>query len=71
MQKGFAEALANWAGLLAGKLSASCGYVRSCEPGVTDINKMALLADERMYAAKAAYYSDNGRDRRKHTYDKA
>lgn len=63
IKKTFEKATSEWKGLLAGKLSVSCGYVQSSE-GIQDIMEMAILADERMYTAKSEYYKNKDIDRR-------
>ena len=46
-------------------LSASCGSVRFSEFPGSSVIELAKTADERMYEAKARYYQENGKDRRR------
>lgn len=58
------ETMLSWSGTLVPNLSLSVGYVSGQEfPGKTAVH-MAKIADQRMYQAKAAYYSRKGFDRR-------
>lgn len=47
------------------ELSASCGCVRFSEFPDSSVIELAKIADERMYEAKARYYQENGKDRRR------
>lgn len=52
------------------ELSTSYGYARVQDyPGVT-ISELARIADGKMYQAKALYYRQTGKERRKHVYEK-
>lgn len=53
-----------WKGKIADFLSISLGYVTAEEAEDTPISGVALLADRRMYEAKAAFYRAKGVDRR-------
>jgi len=46
------------------KVTVSCGYVRQSEYPEFMFNQLLQVADERMYKAKADYYSKSGTDRR-------
>lgn len=46
-------------------MSLSCGYVVAKEERDLTIKRIAILADKRMYEAKAAYYRTTGIERRK------
>ena len=45
-------------------VSISCGYVSSDEKDWESFDEMVKAADERMYENKAAYYRQEGVDRR-------
>lgn len=60
----FESELANWHGDTVDTMSISYGYVRADEIVNTPIDKVAAIADERMYVAKANYYKTKGIDRR-------
>lgn len=47
------------------ELSASCGYASGADHPDADIYELARIADSRMLEAKAEYYLQNGKDRRK------
>ena len=44
----------------------TCGYADAEEFPSENISELSVIADERMYAAKEAYYLSSGKDRRKH-----
>ena len=58
-------ATANWHGKLVGHLAVSCGYVTREEKKELTVKQMAVVADRRMYDAKAKYYKSQGVDRRR------
>ena len=47
-------------------LSTAYGYARHSEYPDDDPSKLAKVADERMYVAKARYYQESGHDRRRY-----
>ena len=55
----------NWSGQQVKSLSISCGSSSSREFPPGNIGDLIRISDERMYAAKAAYYARTGIDRRK------
>jgi len=55
----------NWSGQQVKSLSISCGSASSREFPSGNIGELIRISDERMYAAKAAYYARSGIDRRK------
>ena len=55
----------NWEGKLVSDLTISCGYVTKKEASNMTIQQIAILADRRMYEAKADYYRRAGIERRK------
>ena len=56
-----------WSGQQVKRLSISCGSASSREFPSGNIDQLIQISDERMYAAKAAYYARTGIDRRKMT----
>jgi len=58
-------AMEAWSGKLVGKLSLSCGYVSSREFPSENLTELIRISDERMYAAKEAFYRRSGIDRRR------
>lgn len=54
-----------WQGKQVQGLSISCGYATSREFPSENITELVRISDERMYAAKAAYYRKSGKDRRR------
>lgn len=58
------ESTGRWKGSLVEKLSLSCGFVAASEVPHLSLHEISVLADKRMYAAKADYYRTNGIDRR-------
>lgn len=56
--------VANWHGKLVDSLSVSYGYVKAEETRGCSIDKVSVIADERMYKAKADFYKKKGIDRR-------
>lgn len=55
---------AGWSGRQVKRLSISCGSATSREFPSGNIGELIRISDERMYAAKAAYYARTGIDRR-------
>lgn len=66
VQEEFADAVGKWSGDIVKSMSISCGYVASDEKNWESLDEIVKVADERMYENKAAYYSQNGVDRRYH-----
>ena len=56
---------ADWAGRLVKGLSISCGYATAREFPSENITELSRISDERMYAAKDAYYRETGEQRRR------
>lgn len=54
-----------WKGKHVESLTISCGYVSKKEVNDLTVRQMAILADQRMYKAKAEYYRINGIERRR------
>ena len=63
--RGFDELLAAWSGEMVSTLSVSYGLATSREFPSENITELSLISDERMYAAKEAYYRSSGNDRRR------
>ena len=61
----FDEKMANWKGKLVDSLTVSYGYVSTKEEPEMSVRELGVIADKRMYAAKAAHYRKKGIDRRK------
>lgn len=61
----FDALMAAWSGELVKTLSISYGLASSREFPSETITELALVADERMYKAKAQYYQTSGHDRRR------
>ena len=61
----FEETVASWSGKLVDSLSLACGYVCAEEYPGKPIAELAMIADKRMYEAKAEYYKKKENDRRK------
>ena len=59
------QTVAAWSGDRVESLAISCGYATSREFPAGDIAEICRVSDERMYAAKAAYYRRTGMDRRR------
>ena len=66
VRKKFEEETASWQGEQVKELAVSCGYADAEEFPSENISELSVIADERMYAAKEAYYLSSGKDRRKH-----
>lgn len=64
IRKDFDEITGNWTGRLLGGLAISAGYVMRREVPDITIHEMAVIADKRMYEAKARFYRELGIDRR-------
>lgn len=58
------KAIKEWKGELASSLTISVGYASKREFQKETVLEMAKIADQRMYKAKAEYYSNKGLDRR-------
>ena len=56
----FEEAAAAWSGKMVKSLSISYGVVSKKEQPNTSVEKIALIADQRMYSAKREYYQKKG-----------
>ena len=54
-----------WRGEKVGRLGISAGYALAADHPEMSVEEMVKLADQAMYAAKAAYYRSGGHDRRK------
>ena len=63
--RSFDEAVANWSGKLITNISVSYGVVTKKENAQNSIDDIAVIADQRMYASKKAYYQEMGNDRRR------
>ena len=61
------QVVAAWSGQKVDHLSVSSGCAASREFPGSDIAALSRISDERMYAAKEAYYRNSGRDRRRRT----
>ncbi len=59
------KATGAWSGHLVSQLSIACGYASSREFPSENIGELSRISDERMYAAKAAYYRATGKRQRK------
>ena len=66
VQQEFDDVVRGWSGQLVKSVSISCGYVSSDEKDWESFDEMVKAADERMYENKAAYYRQEGVDRRYH-----
>ena len=64
VQQEFDDVVRGWSGQLVKSVSISCGYVSSDEKDWESFDEMVKAADERMYENKAAYYRQEGVDRR-------
>lgn len=64
IKKNMEKAMKSWHGKLVRELAISCGYVTKKEAKDMTVNKMAVLADKRMYESKTKYYQEKGIDRR-------
>ena len=65
LQTEIEEVTNKWSGNLVQSLAVSCGYAARKELKDKSIDEMAVLADQRMYEAKNAYYRRMGIERRK------
>lgn len=61
----FEDYVKNWRGKLVRELSVSAGYVCWEDLKEKKIHEMSVLADRRMYEAKAEHYRSKGIDRRR------
>lgn len=64
--KAYEESMAAWSEKNNIRLTTSYGYVSHKEFPDMNITELAKAADDRMYAAKAAYYRHTGRERRRY-----
>lgn len=64
IKKDFEETVMKWSGTIVKSLAVSSGYVSKRECPELSMIEIEKLADDRMYAAKAAYYKEKGVDRR-------
>jgi len=60
IKKDIEETTEKWSGELVKNLAISCGYVTQKESNNMSVKQMAVLADRRMYEAKAEYYKNIG-----------
>ena len=67
--KEYERCMGSWSEQNGMKLSTSYGYVCRTEFPDADIAELARVADKRMYEAKARYYQNDGRDRRRYAAD--
>ena len=65
LQQELNNAVNEWEGERIKKLSISLGYASAREFPSENVAELSRISDERMYAAKAAYYKGSGIDRRK------
>ena len=65
VKQAFENAAAAWSGSQVKSLSLSCGYTFSREFPSANITELIRISDERMYAEKERYYTQNGLDRRR------
>lgn len=61
----FENVVASWHGTLVDTFTISLGFVRAEEVQGVSLHEVSVLADKRMYIAKAAFYKKKGVDRRK------
>lgn len=59
----FEETMAKWTGRLNDHLSISYGYISGEEEPEMSVRQLGVIADQRMYEAKSAYYRKTGVDR--------
>jgi len=60
----FESDMSNWKGVLITELSISIGYAFHSDFPNLSLESLSKIADDRMYAYKAAYYARTGKDRR-------
>lgn len=60
----FQDEVNKWCGVLVKKLAVSLGYIKRADTINMSIDDIARLADDKMYKAKALYYSQSQYDRR-------
>ncbi|MDO4537647.1 MAG: diguanylate cyclase [Coriobacteriales bacterium] len=60
----FEKTMASWSGKMVDRLSISYGFVSSQEQPKMSVRELGIIADKRMYEAKAAYYKATGLSRR-------
>jgi len=56
---------AEWHGNIVDGVSLSVGYATSKDYPYADVRELEKISDQRMYEAKARYYEETGKDRRK------
>ena len=54
-----------WTGKIVKNLSLAAGYALASDFAGLSCEKLVKEADQAMYAAKAAYYQESGKDRRR------
>lgn len=59
------ETTKNWDGKLVHNMAISFGYATTKDTEDASIKQMSVIADRRMYEAKAEYYRQSGKERRK------
>ena len=64
MEKKFLETTAAWHGKYVESLNVSIGIVLAADYPELNVDELVALADKEMYASKARYYMQSGRDRR-------
>jgi GGDEF domain-containing protein len=64
LQQALQTATAGWKGQYSVKLSLAVGYAAQAEFPEMPIDKLAKIADQRMYENKRKYYEETGHDRR-------
>lgn len=69
MKADIEEVTEKWSEKHAEKLTVSCGFLSYKETDHMSVNQMAVLADKRMYEAKAGYYKKAGIERRKNLFE--
>lgn len=60
----FDETIAGWSGDLVDSLAISYGWIDKNENPTASVHQLGVIADQRMYEAKSAYYRKSGVDRR-------
>lgn len=63
--RGLEDTAAAWRGKLVDGVSVACGWASRSEFPSENISEIAQISDQRMYAAKEAYYQRTGKPRRK------
>lgn len=60
----FRETMYSWSGNLVDSVAIACGFVARRDTEERSVRKIALIAEEKMYAEKTLYYQRKGFDRR-------